>query len=459
MRVAVFVVLSSMLAAAGSAAAQTAAPAMSLREAVQYALEHSPALKVALAEVQRREGAATVAGSFRMPQLDLLGDAGRTRFERGYPAQAAPWELRFDTAQYVAGAEMRLTVWDFQKTSLELDAARERAEAARFDVDRRRQEVVFDTARSYLQAVAFGDLIEAAQSRIRSLQALLDRTNQLVAAGRAVEVDALKIQTRLAQIESDLAVLRAGQKTSLSALAAVMGLDGDLPLLTDTPTTSDLPSHIPEAELLTQARAGRPEVQAQDHEVLASERAEKAIHRSGLPRIDFRATTFLYGSNSPVGFTQFIGTMLPQVGANLPAPDNAVGDWTLGVRVLWPLFDGGRRSGQLQAARAQLEMSRQARRLLELRIDREVRTAMADLESAQGRVRALRNSVVESERVLHDEKLKFDAGRSIVNTVLDAEAALLTSQSLLSQAQRSVSIAALALDLSLGRVDVDRLPK
>jgi hypothetical protein len=44
------------------------------------------------------------------------------------------------------------------------------------------------------------------------------------------------------------------------------------------------------------------------------------------------------------------------------------------------------------------------------------------------------------------------AGRSVVNFVLDAEAALLTNQSLLRQAQRSVSIDRLVLDLSLGRI-------
>jgi outer membrane protein TolC len=83
---------------------------------------------------------------------------------------------------------------------------------------------------------------------------------------------------------------------------------------------------------------------------------------------------------------------------------------------------------------------------------------VADLESADSRVTALRDSVVESERVLHDERLKFEAGRSVINFVLDAESALLTSQSLLSQAERSVSTAALALDLSMGRIDINRLP-
>jgi outer membrane protein TolC len=60
--------------------------------------------------------------------------------------------------------------------------------------------------------------------------------------------------------------------------------------------------------------------------------------------------------------------------------------------------------------------------------------------------------------VLHDERLKFEAARSVINFVLDAESALLTSQSLLSQAERSVSTAALALDLSMGRIDLSQFP-
>ena len=183
---------------------------MSLREAVNYALEHSPDLKSSQAEVQRREGLVTSARSFLLPQVDVSADASRTRFEHGYPFGATPSLLRFDTALYTGSADLRFLAWDFHRTELELAATRERVEAARAGVDRRRQEIVFETARLYLQTLAYSDLIDAAEARAKSLQSLLDRTNQLVTGGRAVPVDALKIQTRLAQVESDLATLAFG---------------------------------------------------------------------------------------------------------------------------------------------------------------------------------------------------------------------------------------------------------
>ncbi len=432
---------------------------MSLREAVEYALAHSPDLKSSQAEVQRRQGLVTTAHSYLMPQVDLNADALRSRYAHGYPFGAEPAQLRFDTALYTGSADLKFLAWDFHKTELELASARERVEAARSAAERRRQEVVFQTAQLYLQTLAYSDLIGAAEAREKSLRSLLDLTNGLVKGGRAVPVDALKIQTRLAQVESDLATLESGRRSSLSALAAVMGFEGELPVLRYTPAPTDLPpAPAPEGELLNSAKAARFDVVSQNHEILAGEHAEEASHKSAWPRIDLRASAIQYGSNVPVGFPELIGKMLPDFPSTLPSPGNAATDWVLGVHVSFPLFDGGRRKGEMQAAQAQVEESRLAQRQLQFRIDREVRTAMADLESAKSRVTALKDSVRESERVLHDERLKFEAGRSVINFVLDAESALLTNQSLLSQAQRSVSVAALALDLSSGQIDVNRLP-
>jgi outer membrane protein TolC len=446
----------AFLAAAAEPPANTQ---MSLRAAVEYALAHSPDLKSSQTEIRRREGLVTTAHSFLMPQVDLSGDAARSRFEHGYPAGTTPSLLRFDTAQYTGVADLKFLFWDFHKTELELAATRERVEAARATTDRRRQEIIFETARLYLQTLAYSDLIGSAEARESSLQSLLDRTNQLVQGGRAVPVDALKIKTRLAQVESDLATLRSGHRSSLSALASVMGFEGDLPQLVYTPA-SPLPPIPPEPEvqLLKQAVASRPELVSQDHEIRASERLESSARKAVLPRIDLRASAIQYGSNTPVGFPQLIGKLLPAVSATAPSPGNAATDWVVDVHVSFPLFDGGRRRGQIQSAQAQLEETRLARQQLEFRISREVRTARADLESAESRVTSLRDSVAESERVLHDERLKFEAGRSVINFVLDAESAVLTSQSLLSQAERSVNIAALVLDLSVGRLEPDHLP-
>lgn len=128
-------------------------------------------------------------------------------------------------------------------------------------------------------------------------------------------------------------------------------------------------------------------------------------------------------------------------------------DWGVGVCLTFPLYDGGRRQGQMATAAAQLEQARQKERQLQLGIRREAQTSLADWQSAVDRVKSLRQNVAEAEQVLINERLKFEAGRSVVNFVLDAEAALLTSQSLLAQARRSAEISRFSWQLAIGKLD------
>ncbi len=185
---------------------------------------------------------------------------------------------------------------------------------------------------------------------------------------------------------------------------------------------------------------------------------ERAARRSYWPRIDFRASAIQYGGDNPVGFPTLIGRLLP----GLPVPNfttsRGVNDWAVGLHIGVPLFDSGRRSGQIKAAAAQVEQARLAEQRLRLNVTREVQTSYAELESAQIRVKAMREAVIQAQEVLKNEQTKYDVGRTVINFVLEAEAAVLNSQSLLSQAQRSESIAQLSLQLSMGSIKPDSVP-
>lgn len=442
-------------------AALRAEEGMTLSGVVRHALEHSPKLAAARVETDRREALAAAARSPLLPQLDLSASAAASRFDRGYPAGAPPSLLRFDQVLFAGGADLRWLAWDFRKTELELAAAKERILASRASAERRRQEIVFEVARLYLEAMSYKDLIAAGEARAGSLRSLLERTLRLVEGGRAVPADALKIRTRLAQVESDLAALRAAHQSALAALAAEMGFDGEnLPKLAWRPAAASAEAApVGASGLLKEAADARPELQALAHDVAAAEKWKDAARRALLPRVELRASATGLASASPLGFGQMLARVLPALAGAPAGAGNAVADWSAGAQVSFPLFDGGRRRSEMRAAQVQLEAARLEREQARLRVQREVRTAAAQLESARARIRALQDSVAESERVLRDERLKFEAGRSVVNFVLEAESALLASQSLLAQARRSASIAELALDLATGRLDPSRMPQ
>lgn len=441
-------------------AQQPAAPTeMTLQQAVTYALEHSPDLKSAVAETTKRQGNVTTARSALLPDLDVAGDLGRSRLEHGYPGGTPPSLLRFAQTTYSAGADLRVLAWDFQKTSLELSATRERLSASQVLVDRRKQELIFQVAQLYLQALTCEDLMHAADLTRKSLTSLLDRTNELVNAGRAVPVDAFKIQTQIAQIDSDSATLEAQRQAALSSLAATMGYAGELPTLAYSPAKEvTRPLSMNQQQLVQSALQQRLDLKAAMFDTKSATDLERAARRSYWPRIDFRATSTQYGGDNPVGFPTLIGRLLPGLQVPPFTTSSGVNDWTVGLHIGVPLFDGGRRSGQIKAATAQAEQARLAEQKLSLNVAREVQTSYADLHSAQKRVKAMQDAVIQAQEILKNEQTKYEVGRTVINFVLEAEAGVLNSQSLLSQAQRSESVAQLALQLSMGSIEPDSVP-
>ncbi len=427
---------------------------LNMNQAIQFALAHSPQLQAAAAEVEKQKGNVTSARSALLPGVNTFMDASRYRYDQGVLPGVDPRFLHFGNAIYTAGANLHLLAFDFQSTAAQLHAVRERLVAANLIQDRSRQEVVFLAAESYLRVLTYQDLIQAANATEQSLQSLLAQTQSLVKAGRAVPLDELKVQTRLAQVQSDRAALEAGRQASLSRLLEVMGWDQ--PAVPELSGAEALPpaatGEEPYAQLLAQAEAGRPDLAAARHQLQAANAAKKSALRSRLPKFEFHAGLFDYGSSSPLGFFNVINLVLPQ----LKVPGGPVGhwqgNWAVGGQVSFPLFDGGLRKGQIAAAQGQVHAAQAAVRQTSLAITREIRTSIGNLQRDQQQIQSVQHSVAQAQEALRLEKLKFQAGRSTIEFVLEAQAALLTNQSLLAQAQRTQLIDQAALALSLGKM-------
>ncbi|MEI7672754.1 MAG: TolC family protein [Deltaproteobacteria bacterium] len=273
--------------------AQEITTEMTIDQVIGYALAHNPDLQSAESETARREGAAKTARAALLPQVDIFGDVSHAGHDHAYPPATSPQVIRFSNTIYTAGAELKVLVWDFEQTSSELAAARERIFSSQFLRDRQKQQVAYNVASLYLKALTYNDLMEAAQSTRKSLQALMTQTQELADAGRAVPADVLKISSRLAQIESDLATLEAGRRVTINQLAADMGFEGDLPPLAYVLPDKAVPV-VSESvtEMVQEAMMNRPDMVSQQHEIRTAMAQETAAHRSQWPRIELRAGVY-----------------------------------------------------------------------------------------------------------------------------------------------------------------------
>ncbi|ACN17365.1 acriflavin resistance family protein (AcrB/AcrD/AcrF family protein) [Desulforapulum autotrophicum HRM2] len=422
---------------AGLEAAEVALGAtLSLDQAVAVALAHNPDLEESRAVIALDQGRVGEAGSTKGLHLDLTGQGVWSEMPHAQISGLSSADQGFARLNYQGVLSASWLVTDFGNTEARLRAAMNRHRAGISMARRREQEVVFHVSMQFLQAMTFTDLVVATSVSQESLQAFARSVDLQIQQGKAPEVDALKIDVRLAEIETRLAELERSLSVSRAALGRLMGVEEVLPPLT---VWEDAENEVLEGESIkTPVLRDRMDVQAGELLVQAGRDGVLASQRRFMPRVELFATGGLYGANDP------------ETGTGQVDNDPWKDDFSGGVRILVPLLDNGLRKGGLAVSRAELDKARADLRARRLAVIEEIAVAKAGVKSARVKIKATRKTVAHAGKVVEIERLKYSIGRGSSADVLDAEAALLNAESLARQAVREFSLACLAERLALG---------
>jgi multidrug efflux pump subunit AcrB/outer membrane protein TolC len=438
-------ILAALIAAATPKAswAQETLPApLSLKAAVRYALKHNPDLHTHRAEVARLEGAKTAVQAARRIQMDLLAAGTFSQEKHGLIPQADNNVQRFDDNLYQVGVRARYLLFDFGRSNAQVKNAVAKLKAGMNRLSRLQQEVVFEVSQLFLSALSVQDLLEAARASQKSLAALVENTDSLYVSGRAARIDSLKVRVRLARVESEIAVLKSRQRTLKVSLAASLGWENDLPVLPYRNPDVAQADSVGQAEI-AEVILSRPDVAAMKARKEATGAEILAARKAYLPKVEAFGSYAWYGAADPK-------SAIP----NGPT-DRWEDDAVVGVQFTWPLLDGGLRRGQLAQAVAQDKAAQAYLQHLRLAAKQEIISAEARLDSALAQVTVNALALTHAEETLRVEKLKYSAGKGIINDVLDAEAARFDADSLERQSRRKAEIALLSLDLALGRIKTE----
>lgn len=432
--------LIGLLGWAGSARAQTNVPVqMTLAQAIDYAQLHSPILHMAQADVGIARGDAKSATAGLLPQADLYANLIYSQADHPVLSGLPPSEARFSDTTYDAGVEVRQMLWDFGQTWSRMEAARRLADASEKSLARTRDEVIFRVTALYHQRLMLNDLLTATEATRTSLNVLTDNLEKRLEAGKAARLDLMKARVKLSDADSRLALLKAQVVNAQTSLLTAMGYDGpDI----DWMQTSAEPAiaEFDAALLLKDAVLNRSDLQALEIGVEAGAAAEKSARRSRLPTLAAFGQYGWYGANDPY-------TAMGSAGNQ---DDGEEDNYMVGLKLTLPIFDSGLRSGKIAAAHAQRIKAEARREQLRLQIGQQVKTALAELESATARIESFRQSVEAARLALADENKKYEAGKSTINFVLDAEAAKLLADSQYSQAIHEEQVAVVNLRLATG---------
>lgn len=456
------ILLVVMAALAGRADALRAAPGrdapdtlfLSLEQAVNRALQESEEIAKARATLAAAESQVTQATSAALPQISstvVYNRAVKTIFDNmgamptvddadippAFDESKTPKE-RFDLLSelmatnfvsalfaglpfgrkntYVATLSMAQPLYVGGKVGAALKVAESYRAVALSQVEETEADLVLQVRSAYLNASLADRLVHIARESRRIAEAHYLQVKDFRQAGTASEFDLLRARVEMENRDPMVVQAEDGANLALLELKRVVNVPAEQPLrLTSEPDASLV--EVDEAEL-QRLVLQRPLLSAAQEAIAMREQAVRIAKGDRLP------TVALQGN---MGWQGFPDDALP------PAWGDWRKDWSIGLAVSVPLFDGFRTRGRIDQAQADLRVAHVEETQLREGLALQIQAALAEYRSSRAQILSRRQTVALAERALELAEVRFSTGLSTQLEVSDA--ALLLDQARVNEAQ------------------------
>ncbi len=303
-------------------------------------------------------------------------------------------------------------------------------------VTQSQDELIFNVASVYYNILKTQDFIRATQKSKEQLREAKRVVHQRFKVGKSAKVDTLKVKTRLAVVEQQLIRFVNAHKVLYGLLEVLLGegagasqvkIAGNLHNASLAPTP---PITLQQAQ--QQALQRRPELHAAKKKVEMQEKMIRISFAEHLPNVNVRGQVHgITGDNSALFAQQFAGIFLSV-----------------------PLFAGGTIDAKVSQERIRFAKLRNEVTHLTLQVTQEVQAAHLNTLEAQQRIAAAQAALDEAKEVLRIEAMKVREGKSIIETLLDAQTAQLQAEQNYSAAVADYQIQLMALQKAIGHIEV-----
>jgi outer membrane protein len=396
---------------------------LTLDRALQYALDHYPAVRAAVEQVSASSAGIDVARSAYLPRLDALWQSNRATANNIFgqilpqsviPALTGP-VLASTSSQSVWGSVAgALFTWEPIDLGLRralVTGAEAAVAQARAGEALTRLEVQSAVGIAFLNVVASDQAVVAAQADVdrrdalaRTVHALVD--NQLRPGADASRADAERAaaQTRLIQAQQAAAIARFTLTRLLGMTTGTVRLDA-----------AALLDRVPSADLVTpeSSTSTHPLAQARQAAVDAALAQQQVLERTDMPRLYLQSSVFARGSGANPNGT-FDG------GWDGLGLDRA--NWAAGFQIVFPnVFDFSTLRGRKAAAAAttRAEAARHDEALLTIAGERQ--TAAAIVQAARAVAANTPVQVAAARQSLTQASARYQAGLTGIIEVADAQ--------------------------------------
>ncbi len=382
-----------------------ATKSVTLEQAVQLTLEHSPTMAQAEGTIRTTTSAQRSAYGGMLPSFSVTSGANRgssTRFN-----SATNTTVSAANQSYTAGLSASMDVFAGGRHLASVRQANADNAAADATLIQQRFAVTLTAKTAFFNVLRDGELVRVAQAQLEQAQEGLDAANQRMKVGSATQSDVLRAQLAVNQAKQALA---QAQTTLSSAQFALGRLVGE-----NAPVTATAPASLEPTALAVSAEQLPALVEAQAPTVVAAQAQVKSTTASvSVARAQYMPTVRLSAGDNWLNQVASLG------GGNT--------SWSFGLSLNYPLFNGFQREQSVENASVQSDVARVALDDARLNARATLESDLAALQLAEQQVQLTREAtgVAQEDMRVQNERYRLGAG-----TMLDR----LTSQSALVQAQ------------------------
>jgi len=460
--------------AGAQGSAPTAPVAVSLADALRMAAGVSHTVRTAEAGALRARGQQSQARSQYFPQLSASAGYQRTvqsQFQEiqkrdnasngsngGTSGDTASSSNNFGSIAKIFASPVTETITlNFSQnvfTAGRVEASNALAEAARtaaeIGLDAARAQVALDVAQAYFDAVAAGQVAQIADSTLAQTERSLQHATLAHEVGSASEFDLLRARVARDNQRPVVIQSRGGRDVALLRLRQLLGIPLSQPLTLTTPIRDeaaaaneaqqqaialDRPIEIPGANralVPDTSAARRATVRQAAANVDAQRAALRAARWERLPTLAVTSTyqRFAYPSS---------GTIIPSsFGLFYP-------NWTVTAGFAFPIFTGGRLSGDRMVAEANLTEAEESLAQVKELAALDARTAVIQLAQAQAAYAASVGTDAQAAKAYGIAEVRQQEG-------ISTQVELLQARTQYEQARLNRVLAAKDLELARLRV-------
>jgi outer membrane protein len=419
---------------------------ITLHDAVDAALKLNTELQRSSDQVVSGEVSVRQSRAAFLPDLSASASASRS-YSRDYDP-ATDLTKGQESHSLSLGLSTRLTLFDGFSTIASLQSSNLQLSAARQNLQRVRQSVIFETTSRYLQVLMDQELLAGERENLAAQHQQLQRIEEYYRVGNRSRADLLQQQAEISQAE--LRVLRAEESLDISKLQLLKTIGME-------PTSDYEVEGIPVKELISGMAAEDVDVQRTgalqqradiDAQTLSVEAAKKGITsaRSGYwPSLSLSAEVGS-GYHSPSEYGGFSDQVL-DINPNA----------RIGLSLSMPIFDRSVTSSSVQKAQLQLANERLSLEDLQQSASLEMQQALLGYSTAQKELEATRAQREYARQSLEVTAERYDVGSAILAELSLARAQYVSANNDWIQANYSLLLARVAVDYYIGGLNEDSI--